>query len=564
LMTRCLASPKAWALLAVALLLLGLAQYAVPARAVEVTARQEGDVVRVEQVIHVSLQLALVENVVKGYAENVTEAVGAFKENAEGVKVAIEEAIGELEDLLEEADELPVSEVVARAREVLKDLRSECAEAMDVVGEIASRCGREYPWVKDLIRDAIDRLRSELERLNEDIGELLNAKPRDRDEAKLYLEKLIAYLQRRKGAIEKCIEIIEERIGDVEEALEEIKKARRLRDIAKLERKYRGLLRKVLREFVRQHAIVWGEVIRGDLLRRFMRLSEFREEFCKRLDVAMEKSLARLYGKTGIHVENLTIDIEFEREVSEVAGQTVISWNLTIRKSYVIKGVVEKVGANTTIHAKFRYLNVTEEVDLSDFHSGWVMKPCKALFDDLTAFNVTLEEWSRTYIAEENITVFEYRTNVTISLPIGCITVDPVERVIVEGTAYAEGDTITSYAVIKVPVVVEVLDVETREPVASANVTLWKEGKVVASGLTDSRGRVELRVEPGTYVLTVDKEHYIHYETEINVQAPKVEIRPLLLEPRPKVEELYNLIYIALAVAILAAAVGVYAARKRR
>ena len=54
-------------------------------------------------------------------------------------------------------------------------------------------------------------------------------------------------------------------------------------------------------------------------------------------------------------------------------------------------------------------------------------------------------------------------------------------------------------------------------PIPGALIVLEKEGKIVASAITDSEGKAILSARPGTYTLWVAKENYLVYKETVDI-----------------------------------------------
>lgn len=147
----------------------------------------------------------------------------------------------------------------------------------------------------------------------------------------------------------------------------------------------------------------------------------------------LNASLRRLFPN--YEVRNLELEVDY--------NDTTKIYTVDIELD--LYNAVTTNSSGTFVNGKFRYFNATGEIDPEEFGGKGLSKftPSKAMFLDLSAFNVPLEEWTRNYDPESNTTEFSIERDIVVSTALGDIYVDPEASLVVGGEAIASGDAIS-------------------------------------------------------------------------------------------------------------------------
>ncbi len=165
--------------------------------------------------------------------------------------------------------------------------------------------------------------------------------------------------------------------------------------------------------------------------------------FKRALGHSLNKTLQWFYNTTDVYVKNFTLTIEVTTKTIYTDGTYITTGLYDLAASFDLYGVVIQNETGTFIRSQFRHLNVTEKVDGAEFgYHGWVFTPGKALFMDLTAFSLPLENWEKTYDQDTNTTTFTLVKDINVTTPYGNVIIDPEMNLVVPGQATAAGETI--------------------------------------------------------------------------------------------------------------------------
>jgi len=158
---------------------------------------------------------------------------------------------------------------------------------------------------------------------------------------------------------------------------------------------------------------------------------------------SLNKTLQWVYNTTDVYVKNFNLTIEVTTKTVYTDGAYFTSGLYDLAAGFDLYGVVIRNESGTFIRSQFRHLNVTEMVDGTEFgFHGWTFRPNKALFMDLTAFSIPLENWESTYDEVANTTTYTLVNDINVTTPYGNVIIDPEMKLVVPGQATATGDTI--------------------------------------------------------------------------------------------------------------------------
>jgi len=158
---------------------------------------------------------------------------------------------------------------------------------------------------------------------------------------------------------------------------------------------------------------------------------------------SLNKTLQWVYNTTDVYVRNFSLTIEVTTKTIYTDGTYFTSGLYDLAAGFDLYGVVIRNESGTYIRSQFRHLNVTEMVDGGEFgFHGWTFTPNKALFMDLTAFSIPLENWESAYDEVANTTTYTLVKDINVTTPYGNVIIDPEMKLVVPGQATAAGDTI--------------------------------------------------------------------------------------------------------------------------
>lgn len=159
----------------------------------------------------------------------------------------------------------------------------------------------------------------------------------------------------------------------------------------------------------------------------------------------LNETLKELYKPKPVYIKNYRLEIEFTRDVTVIDGEVVVTGTFILRQSFDLYGIVIVNATGIFIQGEFRAFSAVEEVDMGRYgKAGWKFTPAKAMFMDLSAFAVPLENWNVTYDPATGTTTFTLTRDISIETPFGYVKIDPVASLTVPGYAKAKGDSITA------------------------------------------------------------------------------------------------------------------------
>jgi len=522
--------------------------------------QQEDDNLHIIEKTKVSLDNSITYAVINEYSSNISIYTNLISEYISNESNYIENTVNKLSRLLKEKDQLKLNQSINKLMIILNNLTKYINKTENCTYNVVNKMNN-YPWVKNIIGNDMANYTISLLEFKKELNEILNTLPRNKNELTTLVNKLIDYLNAKKTETGMYLSDLKKDLSKIDKGLKYIKRAKNLRDLYNMRKKFKGLWNNIIDSFKLKFKDLWQNIMKGPLLMYYLSIPTFKTMFNDKMKKAIEDSLIKLYNKIVI-IKNFTINISFKMNYTNIGNDRILNVDIFIEKTFDLTNVITENATHIVIDAKVRYLNITEDIDLENFIPGWVINPSKDLFTDYSAFKIPLQYWNKTYLPGENKTIFTLERNLSISLPIGNITIDPQEIIAVKGLAEGKDDQILIPKTVSVPVKIRVLDLESKKPVKDANVTLWQDGKVIASGLTDSNGTITLVVKTGIYKLTIDKESYIHYEKKIEVKPPETILETLTLEPMPK--PLINTYYmIIIGIIILIIIISAAILRKR-
>jgi hypothetical protein len=202
------------------------------------------------------------------------------------------------------------------------------------------------------------------------------------------------------------------------------------------------------RETMRQRVSqLWTTHMNAPTLAQCWMAPVSRLGFKTALGHSINRTLEWIYNTSDVYIRdfNLTIEVTSKTLYTDGTSTTTGFYNLT--QSFDLYGVVTTTDSTITIRSQFRHLNVTEKVDGARFgFPRWVFIPGKALFMDLSAFSVPLENWTRT--ESDTTTTFALVRDINVTTPYGNVIIDPEMVLTVPGLATATGDVISIAAVL--------------------------------------------------------------------------------------------------------------------
>jgi len=522
--------------------------------------QQEDNNLHIIEKTKVSLDDSITYAIINEYSHNISVYINLMSKCISNESNYIENTMNKLNQLLKEKNQLKLNQSINKLMVILNNLTRYINKTENYTYGMVNKIN-DYPWVKDIVGNDIANYTISLSEFKKELNEILNTLPRNNNELTTLINKLIDYLDAKKTEIGIYLSNIKKDLSKIDTELKYIKRARNLRDLYIMRKKFKGLWSNIIGSFKLKFKDLWQDIMKGPLLMYYLSIPAFKTVFNNKMKKVIEDSLIKLYNNY-VKIKNFTMNISFKMNHTNIGSDKILNIDIVIEKTFDLTNVITENATHIIIDAKVRYLNITENIDLENFIPGWVINPSKDLFMDDSAFKIPLQYWNRTYLPNENKTIFTLERDVSISLPIGNITIDPEEIIIVKGLAEGRGDQILIPKTVSVPVKIKVLDLESKKPVKDANVTLWQDGKAVASGLTDSNGTVTLIVKTGIYKLTIDKENYIHYEKKIEVKPPETVLETLTLEPMPK--PLINTYYmVIIGIIILIIIISAAILRKR-
>ncbi|MEW5761376.1 MAG: carboxypeptidase regulatory-like domain-containing protein, partial [Candidatus Thermoplasmatota archaeon] len=87
--------------------------------------------------------------------------------------------------------------------------------------------------------------------------------------------------------------------------------------------------------------------------------------------------------------------------------------------------------------------------------------------------------------------------------------------------------------------------------ISDAKVKVMQNSNLIWEGKSDKKGKVAPNLQPGNYKVSIEKEGYIPYETNVTISPGKdVSLQPTLLIKKKKVEE-FPLIYLIFAIIVI-------------
>ena len=160
---------------------------------------------------------------------------------------------------------------------------------------------------------------------------------------------------------------------------------------------------------------------------------------------SVNKTLQWIYNKTDVYVKNFDLIIELTTNTVYINDIRLTTGLFNLTLSFDLYGIVTANASGLFIRSRFRYLNVTEKVDGGEFgYHGWMFTPGKAMFLDLSVFNVPLEEWTITPDPTADTTTFTLIRDINVTTPFGNVIIDPEMSLTVPGYASGVGDTIST------------------------------------------------------------------------------------------------------------------------
>jgi hypothetical protein len=152
---------------------------------------------------------------------------------------------------------------------------------------------------------------------------------------------------------------------------------------------------------------------------------------------AVQVSINRTLQLTGVQgLENFTLNM-----IKVIEDGNVY---IEIKLTFDVIGAVVSNETGTYFNCKFRAMNASELCLIEDEE----LMPSKALFIDLSALDVPLQQWERTYDEATNKTTFRLVIKeIKVSQPYGSVSIDPEATLVVYGKATGSGDAIIVSAV---------------------------------------------------------------------------------------------------------------------
>jgi len=189
---------------------------------------------------------------------------------------------------------------------------------------------------------------------------------------------------------------------------------------------------------------LWDKHMNAPLLARCWLTPASQLGLKNALGHSLNKTLQWLYNSTDVYVKNFSLNIEVTERTVYSDGTLAKTGFYNLTESFDLYGVVINNASGTFVKSQFRRLNVTEKVDGGRFgFHGWVFTPSKALFMDLSAFGVPLEEWKTTYDSAMNTTTLTLVKDINVTTPYGNVVIDPEMILVVPGRATGTGDLLT-------------------------------------------------------------------------------------------------------------------------